>query len=65
VDHSAVDVVLLIVAGLAAGVVNALAGGGSLLTFAIGTHGCESAACAAGAPAKSPATIIPDAANLK
>jgi uncharacterized membrane protein YfcA len=33
VDHSAVDVVLLIVAGLAAGVVNALAGGGSLLTF--------------------------------
>jgi uncharacterized membrane protein YfcA len=33
VDHSLPNIVLLIVAGLAAGVVNAIAGGGSLLTF--------------------------------
>lgn len=33
VDHSLTDILLLVVAGLAAGVVNAIAGGGSLLTF--------------------------------
>ncbi|MFI5953436.1 sulfite exporter TauE/SafE family protein [Cryptosporangium sp. NPDC051539] len=32
-DHSLLDIALLLVAGLAAGVVNAIAGGGSLLTF--------------------------------